>query len=72
MPHKDTSAWETLLQAIINSKLVITNSWPLLMENPTGLRSFRRYLIRFSDIISMSKIKKRKNKDIMMINLNQN
>jgi adenine-specific DNA methylase len=37
--HKDTNAWETLLQAIIDSKLVITASWPLLMESASPLRS---------------------------------
>lgn len=37
--HKDTNAWETLLQAIIDSELVITNTWPLLMEVTSGIRA---------------------------------
>lgn len=37
--HKDTKAWETLLQAVIDSKLIITTTWPLLMEMKAGMRS---------------------------------
>ncbi len=37
--HKDINAWETLLQAINDSKLVITSTWPLLMEMSHGMRT---------------------------------
>jgi adenine-specific DNA methylase len=35
--HKDLNAWETLLQSIIDSKLIITASWPIPMENISRL-----------------------------------
>jgi adenine-specific DNA methylase len=37
--HKDINAWETLLQAINDSNLVITSTWPLLMEMAQGMRT---------------------------------
>lgn len=37
--HKETSSWEALLQAIIDSNLVITASWPLDTEMQSRLRA---------------------------------
>ncbi|HDZ17008.1 MAG TPA: DUF1156 domain-containing protein [archaeon] len=37
--HKDNNAWQTLLQAIIDSKLTITSTWPVLMESAAAVRT---------------------------------
>lgn len=46
--HKDNDAWETLLQAVIDSKLIITNTWPLMMESTSPLRS--------KDVVSLDSV----------------
>jgi adenine-specific DNA methylase len=37
--HKSTQAWETLINSLLDSKLVVTASWPLNTERSTRLRS---------------------------------
>ncbi|MCL2825388.1 MAG: hypothetical protein FWD57_15460, partial [Polyangiaceae bacterium] len=37
--HKSTSAWETLLQALLDNNLVITASWPIETEKPGRTRA---------------------------------
>ncbi|NQT80772.1 MAG: DUF1156 domain-containing protein [Candidatus Aminicenantes bacterium] len=37
--HKTTSAWETLLSAVINSGWIVTGSWPLDTEMSSRLRA---------------------------------
>lgn len=37
--HKETTAWEALLQAILDSGWVITGSWPIDTEKETRLRA---------------------------------
>ena len=37
--HKELQAWQRLLRAIIDSDLVITNTWPLLMESRSPMRT---------------------------------
>ena len=36
--HKDPSAWETLITAMIGAKLVVSASWPIDTEMPGGLK----------------------------------
>ena len=37
--HKSTAAWETLLNGLLSSNLVVSASWPLHTERPGRLRS---------------------------------
>ena len=37
--HKTTSAWEALIEALLNSGLAVTSSWPLHTERPGRLRA---------------------------------
>ncbi len=37
--HKSTSAWETLINSLLQSGLVVTASWPLHTERPGRLRA---------------------------------
>ena len=37
--HKTTTAWETLIQALLASGLVVTSSWPLHTEMKTRMRA---------------------------------
>jgi len=37
--HKSTSGWETVINALLDSELVITASWPLSTERKTRLRA---------------------------------
>lgn len=37
--HKDTAAWEALLQSILDAGWVITASWPIDTENPNRMRA---------------------------------
>jgi len=37
--HKDTAAWEALLQSVLNAGWVVTGSWPIDTENITRLRA---------------------------------
>lgn len=37
--HKTTTAWETLISALINAGFTVTSSWPLHTERPARLRA---------------------------------
>jgi len=37
--HKSTSAWDTLLHALLSNNLVITASWPIQTEKPGRMRA---------------------------------
>jgi adenine-specific DNA methylase len=37
--HKSTSGWETLINSLLDSKLVVTSSWPIHTEMKTRLRA---------------------------------
>ncbi len=37
--HKTTTAWETLVSALVNASFVVTASWPLHTERPGRLRA---------------------------------
>jgi len=37
--HKTTTAWETLITALINAGFTVTSSWPLHTERPSRLRA---------------------------------
>jgi adenine-specific DNA methylase len=40
--NKEVAAWETLVAAMIRSGFVVTASWPIQTEMPSGLRIFNR------------------------------
>jgi len=40
--NKDVTAWETLVGAMIKAGFIVTASWPIQSEMPSGLRMFKR------------------------------
>ena len=37
--HKSTEGWETLINSLVDSKLVITGAWPINTEQESRLRA---------------------------------
>ena len=46
--HKSTEAWETVINTLLNSGLVLTTSWPIHTELKTRLRALESAVLASS------------------------
>ena len=58
--HKSVVAWEVLINAIIESKLIISAAWPIETEKKGGIRSLNRVVLASSIAIVFKKVEKQK------------
>ena len=58
--HKSTSAWETLINSLLNSGLVVTAAWPIKTEMKSRLRANDSAALASSIYIVTRKIEKEK------------
>jgi putative DNA methylase len=57
--HKSTEGWETLINSLLDSGLVVTGAWPLHTERPGRLRSFESAALASSIYMVTRKLQRR-------------
>jgi adenine-specific DNA methylase len=57
--HKSTAGWETLVNSLLESGLVVTGAWPLHTERPGRLRAFESAALASSIYMVTRKLERR-------------